>query len=646
MYTHLFEKGKIGTLEIKNRIVMPAMGGILGDESGFITKAEIAYYEARARGGTGLIVSAACTVAPELCGLCGSTDMTIPGAAEHIKTLMDRIHWHGSKMILQLAHLGRQGDSHIYNNQQPVAPSALKENDWLEMPRELTNAEVKQIVDDYVKGAKVAFDGGADGVELHGAHGYLIHQFMSPRANKRADEYGGSFENRMRFVTEITEGIKKIKPENTIISIRLNAKDGFEGGMTIEDCIRIAKYMEKIGVDCIDISQGTYTNNYATNDPSLLPEGCRTEQIKLFKAAVKIPVIAVNNIKRPSTADQLLADGVCDFVGLGRPLLCDPEFGIKAANGEPETIRTCIGCNNCHEFRSGGGRRCCCSLNPYLAAELLYNESTVIKSGQHKNAVVIGAGPGGMNAAEILALKGFKVILLDKNAELGGSLILASKATGKDKVQWTIDGYAARLAKAHVDIRLNSKVDSADDIKGFHPSVVVVAVGGNPINPQIPGVDLPAVKLAHDVLKDSSNIENRNIAIVGSGMTGLETAEVLLGKGNKISMYDMLDEIAKGAEKQNRFVDMTHLEENGVNFYINHKAKEITDEGVIFENLQTGQLVTGKADLVILSLGINSNTTLESLSQAFDKVVFVGDCVSPGKIVDATSSGLLELWDY
>jgi len=643
---NLSDKGKIGALEIQNRIVMPPIGVSVGDGSGYISERDIAYYEARAKGGIGMIVSACCSVTSELCGNVSTSDpnLSLPGSAEKIKPLMERIHKHGTKMIFQLLHMGRQANTQINNGQQAVAPSALKEVDYLEVPRELTKSEIKQLVDAYVKAAQTAMEGGADGVELHGAHGYLIHQFMSPRANKRTDEYGGSFENRMRFVTEIVEGIKTIRPRNTIISIRMNAKDGFDGGLTLEEGVQIAKHMEKIGIDCINISHGTYTNAFVITEPSLFPEGCRTEQVKAIKDAVTIPVVAVNNIKRAETADKLIADGVCDFIGLARGSLCDPAFGSKVMADKPETIRTCIGCDNCLDFASTSGHSRC-SLNPYLGEEYQYNDDTLVKSGIGKNAVVIGGGPGGMNAAELLSQKGFRVILFDQNTELGGALLLACKGAGKDKIRWTIDGYKARLAETKVEVRLNTTIKSAADIKQYNPSVVVAAIGGKPTVPAVPGIDLPHVKLAHDILKDFSGIRNRSIAIVGSGMTGLETAEVLVENNNKIRMYDMLDEIAKGAETTNKIADMGFLTEHGVTFHPNCKMKEILPDGVVLENVETGEAITDKADMVILSLGIKSDKTLENLAKEFEKVVYVGDCVTPGKIVNATGGSFDELWN-
>jgi pyruvate/2-oxoglutarate dehydrogenase complex dihydrolipoamide dehydrogenase (E3) component len=268
----------------------------------------------------------------------------------------------------------------------------------------------------------------------------------------------------------------------------------------------------------------------------------------------------------------------------------------------------------------------------------------MIKSGVGKNAVVIGGGPGGMNTAEILSGKGFKVTLFEQGSKLGGALILASKGTGKDKIARTIEGYAARLTEAGVDVRLNSKVESADDIKKYDPSVVVVAIGGNPIKPSVSGVDLSNVKQAQDVLGDYSNIKNKDIAIIGSGMTGLETAEVLLNNGNKLRIYDMLDEIAKDAEMTNKIAIMGHLASGGVVFHPNHKMKGITSTGVILEDMQSGEEITDDADMVVLSLGVKSDNSLQTLKETFDNIIFVGDCVSPGKIVNATAGEFEKLW--
>ena len=643
-FEKLLSPGKIGDLEVKNRVVMPPMGAGLANRDCFLSDDEIAYYIERAKGGIGMIISSVCCVTSDFAGI-GSPDtvnLELKGNRYRIRKAVDGIHQYGAKFIVQLFHIGREGRAAVNYGQQVVGPSAIQEAFFTEMPRALETWEVKAIVKAFIDAAQVAFDGGADGVELHGAHGYLIHQFMSPRANQRTDEYGGSFENRMRFVTEIVEGIKAIRPAGTIISIRMNGRDGFEGGLTIEDCVEIAKYLESIGLDCLNVSQATYTNFYDGPDPAIKPEGSRSHFVAPIKAAVNIPVIAVDNIKRPETAEKLLNDGILDFVGLARPSLCDPAWTRKTAEGRPEEIRSCIGCNNCFSLTGG---RVQCSLNPYVGNELKYNDDTVVMSGTGKNAVVIGAGPGGMNACEVLARKGYKVTLLDKNSELGGTMILARKGMGKEKVKWTIDGYAARLAKVGVDVKLNCEVQGIDDIAQFEPAVVVVAVGGDPVAPPVEGLDGPNVIQAQDLLVEPDSLKDKNVVVVGSGMTGLETAEILVSNGNRVTMYDMLDEMAKGAENINKTAIMGYLAQNGVTFNTDHRMTRVTETGVIFQDLKNNTEVFAEADVVVLSLGVRSNRRLEQLDGQFDKVIFVGDCSKPGKIVSAVRDKFDELWN-
>jgi 2,4-dienoyl-CoA reductase-like NADH-dependent reductase (Old Yellow Enzyme family)/thioredoxin reductase len=644
-YKKLFEPGKIGNLEIKNRIVMPPMGVGYSDGDGKVSKRQIAYFEERAKGGVGIITTSAFMIDEDLGGIAESNEAFIfnENARDSIRELINAVQKHDARIIIQLLHPGRQGSAAHNKGLPPVAPSAIKEADFLEMPRELTIAEIQELVGKFIAGAKTAYDLGADGVEVHGAHGYLINQFMSKRANHRTDEYGGSFEKRMRFVTEIVEGIKAIKPVDRILSVRINGTDGIPDGLSVEDCIEIATYLERLGVDVISLSSGTYSDSGKTIEPAICEEGCKTYFVKAIKDKLKIPVIATNNIKRPETADKLLADGVSDFVALGRASFADSAFSKKALAGT-KSIRTCISCGSCMDTYHEEGVKC--AVNPFTGREYSYNDSTIVKNGNGRLIVVIGGGPGGIQSAVTAAKRGFAVKLFDNNHDLGGALLLASKGKGKDKVEWSLNGMIEELHDLGVEIVLNSEIKDVSQVEALNPYAVVIATGGKPIKPPIPGLDRNNVYLAHDILKKDIGFENKKIAIVGSGMTGLETAEVLLDGSNKIVMYDMLDEIAKGANLINKTATMAYLAENGVDFKTEHRLVEVNDKGLILENMANGEKVVDDSDIIVLSLGVKPDKTLEqALAGSIDKLVTVGDCAGGGKIYHATQDGLLKVWN-
>ncbi|SCZ06250.1 oxidoreductase [Alkaliphilus peptidifermentans] len=636
-YKYLFSKGKIGKLELKNRIVMPAIGTGLAGVAGEASDDIIRYYEERAKGGCGLIITEITRIDDEYgVGCAPQLTLTKPYHIPKLQKLIRTIHKYDSKIFVQLHHPGREGHASLIEGRQIVAPSAIMCKVVQEMPRELTTSEIEGLVKKFVTGAKMAQMAGADGVELHAAHGYLINQFISPYTNKRNDKYGGHFVNRMRFITEMILGIKHICGADFPISVRIDGDEFLEGGLKIEDAIKVARYLESIGIDAINVSAGTYETSLTIIEPISFPQGWKRHLAQAIKNAVKIPVIAVNVVRKPEFAESLIKEGTVDFVGVGRGQLADPEWGIKAMEGRDQEIRPCISCLHCIEELGKGG--CVkCGVNPRMGRELEFDGFK--EDGKGRIVAVIGAGPAGMEAARILALRGFKPVVFEKENQVGGQLQLANKPPLKEKINWLIESMAFQLESLNVEIRLNTEAN-IEVIKELDAYAVFVATGASPIIPLIEGVKGKSVCTAVEILNGKIKPAGENVAVIGSGMTGLETAELLAASGNNVSVVEMQSEIGGGIYKVNLYDVMQRLGKYGVEMLPSHKLVSISDYQITLFNTITNQSILKPIDRVVLSLGVKSNKEMiVSLEEKFDIVRIIGDSGKPGRIAEAIREG-------
>lgn len=621
---------------------MTAMGCRCADPGCFVGDKMIAYYEARAKGGAGLIFTEITRVndehgVGETDQLSVTKDEFIPG----IKRLTDAVHSHGSKLFIQLHHPGRQTYSFFIGGKEVVAPSAIPCNVCQQETRALSNAEVKSLVQDFINGAVRAKKGGADGVELHGAHGYLVCQFLSPRTNKRTDEYGGNFENRCRFMVEIIKGIKAACGADYPVTVRLSVTEcyeflGIKDGITIEDGVEIAKTAEKVGADAISVSSGTYETMNAIVEPISFPQGWRNEYIKAVKKAVKVPVIAVGVFREPEYAEKLIEDGVLDFIGMGRTWLADSDWGIKALSGHPEDIRKCTSCLYCFE-KVMTGNDIACSVNADLARE--YEVKELKKDGAGRHVAVVGSGPAGLEAARILSLRGFAVTLYEKAGRLGGQVYLSSLPPQKERMGWLVDYEEVQLKKQGVEIHLNTSA-TAEILKELNPYAVVVATGSLPIMPtSIKGIDGKNVYQTFEVLSGDREIKGDKVVVVGSGLTGLETAEYLAERGKKVSVFEMQDRIGPDAYLQVLGTVTANLLAHAVGMCPSHKLVSIETDKAVFEKCEGG-VVEIPCDAVVMSLGVRPNNTLEKDALAFcGKVFSIGDARTVARIAQAVSAG-------
>lgn len=634
MYTKLFETGNIGSVEIKNRIVMPPMGTSLSSFTGEATDEVIRYYEERAKGGCGLIITEIARIDDETgIGEPGQLSVTSGKYIRKLVQLTEAVHKYDAKIFLQLHHPGRQVTRSLLNGVQPVAPSAIACKVVNEMPRALTTEECDELVKKFITGAAIAQLSDFDGVELHGAHGYLINEFLSPYTNKRSDKYGGDFTKRLTFLTSIVKGIQQVCGPKFPISVRLSADEFLDGGLKIEDTIQISKVLEELGVSAIDVSAGTYESGYAVIEPQFLPEGWKKHLAKAIREQVSIPVIAVNNLKYPKTAELLLEEGVCDFASFGRAFLADAHWPNKAQAHQEELIHKCIGCLQCFKTVFGG-KPIECTVNPIVGRELRYNEQTLIKDGANRSVIVVGAGPGGMHAATILAKRGYAVTLVEKEDRLGGTLNTAEQPPAKQMIGELIKTLSCEVKEAGVHVVLNQEA-TVNWLEQQQPYGIVIACGGNPIIPPIEGVTLPHVVTAEDVLLKKVTIDNQRVVIVGGGVTGLETAEVMANT-NEVTVIEMATSVGNALYTSNRMMLLNHLQEAGVSIQTNRMLAQISEKNVLLK--ETGKEIEHHlpCDMVVLALGVSPRKSfVQEIRQAFDHVMVVGDAHQPGQIVDA-----------
>ncbi|WP_339171527.1 NAD(P)/FAD-dependent oxidoreductase [Paenibacillus sp. FSL H7-0943] len=636
-YEKLFAAGKIGRLELKNRIVLPAMGTSLAAASGEASDEMIAFYEERAAGGCGLIIT-------EITRVDNETGVGTPNQLNasdllfvpRLEKLARAVHRHDSKIFLQLQHPGRQNHGRLIGGKQIVAPSAVMSSAIGEMPRELSTEEVEELVRKFVFGAYIAKTAGIDGVEIHGAHGYLVGQFLSPLTNLRTDKYGGSLEGRMSFLNEIVLGIKKTCGAGFPVSVRIDGDEFVSGGITLDEAIQTAKHLESIGVDCINVSSGTYESSNTIIEPISYPQGWKKHLSVAIKQAVQIPVIACDVIRKPEFAESLLQEGNTDFVALGRAQLADPEWGNKAAAGKEAEIRTCISCLYCiQEVMECKVIKC--AVNARVGRELEFAEPT--KDGAGKVVAVIGGGPAGMEAARILALRDFKPVLFEARDVLGGSVELGSRPPLKEKLNWFIDNMQHQLEDLNVDVRLSTK-PTLEQLKQLNPYAIFVAAGAQPIVPVIPGVKKAAVCTVVDVLSGSVVIKNKQAVVIGSGMTGLETAEYLADMGNQVTVVEMQPRVGPDAYLPNLIDIVTRLKKNGVELLASTKLVEVQDGAIVLENTPTGETSLKKTDAVVLSIGVTPDRSfVDELKQVLPNVKVIGDAGKPGRIGQAIQSG-------
>ena len=644
-YEKLFTPIQINGVELKNRIVMSPMHDGLGLTGGDVNQQVIEYFAARAKGGVGLIINGFTVVCPdELCGTAGAgqSHLTTLDNRNSFQLLAERVHEYDCKLFIQLHHPGRSvyAPQFLNGGRQPVSstamPASLKGDSHAAPARELTVPEIKQIVKCYAIAAQGAYTAGCDGVEVHCAHGYLFSQFINPFKNERKDEYGGSLENCCRIATETLDAIRKVVPKSFPVSVRINGAEGDfrpNGKEWDMNYMRgVAKLLVEHGADMVNVSMGGMD---CMPNPDMRAR-YRDDIIKNIKDVVDVPVAAVNCLKTPEEAEGMLADGIADMAILGRQLICDPDWANKARTGHEDDIRPCLSCNNCIHH-SSLMQPIRCAINPLAGREA---EDNILVPGTG-NAVVIGAGPAGIEAAFTLAAKGYDVTMYEKSDRIGGSINLADKAPGKFRMDILLDYWKRQLEKnGKITVKLNTEITDAKiaEIKReLDPKVVCLNVGGKPVVPPMPGLENAVT--AHDVLSGKVSVEGKRVVIIGGGMTALETAEFMAERKNTIVLCEMMPQFAADTFIYRVVKTQLGLARQGVCMKPHTMVLGANEEGVLYRDLVTGLEGVLPAEVIVLSLGVHPDRTLRAkLDEAFDNVVVLGDSNKTGTLQNATGA--------
>jgi len=627
----LMEPIKVGTVILRNRIVMPAMENIYNNADGSVSQDLIDYYYERAHGGVGLIVVQNSHIDTKASRssysmLSIATGHMIAG----LSRLADAIHSGGAKAVIQLGHGGRQcNPDAIPPGVQHVAPSPVPCFIWGVVPKELSQEEINEIQEYFVKAAERAQKSGFDGVEVHSAHGYLIGQFISPASNKREDIYGGSLENRSRFALEVIEKIRAKTGPDFMVGFRFSADEFVPGGLTTDESTLYAKKVAETGsVDYISVSAATYESVSKMYPVMYSEKGCLLHLSECVKKQVNnIPVIAVGAIDA-GTGENALRTGKADMVAIGRGLIADPELPNKIAMGKLENIRPCIRCNEGCFTYIASGKSMRCAVNPACGKEKIYRESLPVIS---KKVMVIGGGIAGMEAARMLALRGHKVTLVEKSSNLGGHLIEASVPSFKQPLKELLDWEIKQLNMTGVQVRMNIEA-TPGYIRKVKPQVLIVAVGSDwnkPFNSS------RKVVTGKDMLSGEVTPGER-VVVIGGGSVGCETAlHIAACSGRKVIIVEMRNQILTGLEILHMIELMERLANAGVEIRTGLKVIDISDKAVICEDAQK-QKCEIIADTVITCTGMHARKeAAESFKALAPEVYSIGDCVSARRIMDA-----------
>jgi 2,4-dienoyl-CoA reductase-like NADH-dependent reductase (Old Yellow Enzyme family)/thioredoxin reductase len=646
-FSKLLKPGKIGNVQLKNRWVMSSMGTRLPGVWGEITEACLEWYVKRAEGGVGLVTVEATHVAANLFPVRGVVRM--PRADDDcfnpgLYALAEAVHNAGAKISIQLSCGRAAANGSLWDPGESdlrpfpgLAPSSIPFPGSMQ-PRAMTIDEIQKTTQMFGKAAARVKRVGFDVIELHTHSHSILGCFMSPLFNQRDDEYGGSFENRLRFTLEVIHSIKQQVGDRFPLMVKYSIDERVDGGRDLEEGLKIAKLLQEHGVDAIVVSQGQAGSPHVPYAPLYWPKGFNVPLAEALKKTVSIPIVVGGRLGDPVVAEQVLACEKADFIGLGRPLIADPELPQKVSQGKTSTIRVCLADNYC--FENFGTSEMRCTLNFAAGQERKYAE--LKPTDKPKKVFIIGAGAAGMEAARVAGLRGHQVYLYEKESSVGNGELLLAAAPPHKEIFGAVPRYYAEIFKDIPNLKiLLGKQPTAEDILEQRPDAVLIATGGKPLKPNIPGINSHNVTTAFEVLAGRINIEHKNVVVCGGNAVGCETSDFLARKGNRVTLVEMIDRIGPDIEPVSLSAILEDLKQGQVNILTGTKVIAFTEAGVQVTD-KTGTPTLLKADITVLALGVCPDNQLSvELEGKVPELYVVGDAKKTGKIHHAIADAYL-----